>query len=73
MADIKILTYEQAFGELGETVEKLEAGGLTLEESLSLFERGQALAARCNEHLDEAKLKLERITPEGDIPLELGP
>ena len=73
MADIKILTYEQAFGELGKTVERLEAGGLTLEESLNLFERGQALAARCNEHLDEAKLKLERITPEGDIPLELGP
>ena len=71
MTNIENLTYEQAFGELEETVRKLEAGGLTLEESLLLLERGQAVARRCNEHLDKAKLRIEQITPEGDVPLEL--
>ncbi|RLC89460.1 MAG: exodeoxyribonuclease VII small subunit, partial [Chloroflexi bacterium] len=48
MSEIKNLTFEQAFAELEETVHKLEAGGLTLEESLALFERGQALATHCS-------------------------
>ena len=64
------LTFEQAFAELEETVQKLEAGGLTLEESLALFERGQALATRCNVQLDEAELKVRQLSPEGDIPFD---
>ena len=73
MADVENLTYEQAFGELEKTVQRLEAGGLTLEESLRLLERGQAMAKCCNEHLDKAKLRIEKITPEGDVSLELEP
>jgi len=65
------LSFEEAFAELEETVGKLEEGGLTLEESLTLFERGQALAARCNVQLDEADLKVRKLTPEGLLPLEL--
>ena len=73
MSEIENLTFEQAFAELEETVRKLEAGGLALEESLALFERGQALAARCGAQLDEAELKIKQLTPAGDVPLELEP
>jgi exodeoxyribonuclease VII small subunit len=64
------LSFEEAFAELEQTVQKLEEGGLTLEESLELFERGQALAARCSVQLDEAELKVQQLTPEGVMPLE---
>jgi exodeoxyribonuclease VII small subunit len=52
------LTYEQARAELGEVVQKLEAGGITLEESLVLWERGEALAAICQAWLDGARARL---------------
>ncbi len=70
MSEIENLTFEQAFDELEETVQKLEAGGLTLEESLALFERGQVLAARCNVRLDEAELQVHQLSPEGILPFE---
>lgn len=70
MSDIDDLTFEQAFAELEETVRKLEEGGLALEESLALFERGQALAAYCSAQLDQAELKLRQLTPEGIVPFE---
>lgn len=64
------LTFEQALAELEETVRKLEAGGLTLEESLALFERGQALAAHCGVQLDKAELKIKQLTPTGESPFD---
>jgi exodeoxyribonuclease VII small subunit len=70
MDKIEDLTFEQAFVELEEVVRKLEAGGLTLEESLDLFERGQALAAHCNVQLDQAELKVRQLAPEGIVPLD---
>jgi len=70
MNEIENLTFEQAFAELEETVRRLETGGLTLEESLTLFERGQALATRCNAQLDEAELKVRQLSPEGVVPFE---
>ncbi|MEE8392350.1 MAG: exodeoxyribonuclease VII small subunit [Anaerolineae bacterium] len=70
MSEIENLTFEQAFGELEETVQKLEAGGLTLEKSLALFERGQVLAARCNVQLDEAELQVRQLSPEGIVPFD---
>jgi len=72
MNKVEKLTFEQAFAELEETVCKLEAGGLALEESLALFERGQALAAHCNKQLDEAELKIKQITPEGEVDFDQG-
>ncbi|MDY6875162.1 MAG: exodeoxyribonuclease VII small subunit [Chloroflexota bacterium] len=72
MSKIKNLTFEQAFAELGETVRKLEAGGLALEESLALFEFGQALAVHCGAQLDQAELKIKQLTPEGDLPFDPG-
>jgi exodeoxyribonuclease VII small subunit len=58
------LNYEQAFEELEALVERLESGELALEESLALFERGQALAARCSELLEQAELKLRELVPD---------
>ncbi|MGY1824528.1 exodeoxyribonuclease VII small subunit [Geodermatophilus sp. SYSU D00079] len=51
-------TYEQAREELADVVRKLEAGGLTLEESLALWERGEALAELCQHWLDRARERL---------------
>ena len=53
------LSYEQARAELGEVVQKLEAGGITLEESLALWERGEALAEICQRWLDGARARLD--------------
>jgi len=52
------LGYEQARGELVDVVARLEAGGATLEESLALWERGEELAAICQQHLDGARARL---------------
>ena len=53
------LSYEQAREELVEVVRKLETGGTTLEESLSLWERGEELAAICQQWLDGARKRLD--------------
>ncbi len=58
-ADVQSLSYEQAREELLDVVRSLEAGGTTLEESLALWERGEALAARCQDWLDGARAKLD--------------
>jgi exodeoxyribonuclease VII small subunit len=71
MLDIADLTFEQSFQALEETVGKLEAGNLTLQESLKLFEYGQALAARCSTLLDEAELKIQVLGPDGEGPFDL--
>jgi exodeoxyribonuclease VII small subunit len=71
MDKIENLSFEQAFGELENTVQRLETGGLTLEQSLILFERGQALAAHCNTLLDGAELKVRQLSPEGTTSFEL--
>ena len=70
MNEIENLSFEQAFGELENTVQKLETGGLTLEQSLLLFERGQALATHCNTLLDGAELKVRQLSPEGTASFE---
>lgn len=57
--DLQTLSYEQAREELVDVVRTLEAGGSTLEQSLALWERGEALAARCQEWLDGARATLD--------------
>ena len=52
-------SYEAARDELVEVVRRLEAGGATLEESLALWERGEALAAVCQQWLDGAQARLD--------------
>jgi len=58
-ANVSDLSYEQARDELVAVVAELEKGTATLEESLTLWERGEALAARCEEWLIGAKQRLE--------------
>lgn len=67
--------YEQARDELTELVKRLEAGGLTLEQSLQLWERGEELAAICQEWLEGARARLatalarqEKRDPEPGAP-----
>ena len=57
--DIQAMSYEQARDELVAVVGKLEQGGITLEESIGLWERGEALAARCEEWLVGARERLD--------------
>ncbi|XVQ15991.1 exodeoxyribonuclease VII small subunit [Spirillospora sp. CA-255316] len=52
------MSYEQARDQLTEVVKRLETGGLTLEESLGLWERGEKLAAICEEWLEGARARL---------------
>ncbi|MFT4261768.1 MAG: exodeoxyribonuclease VII small subunit [Nocardioides sp.] len=52
-------SYEEARAELVETVQSLEAGGLTLEESLAAWQRAEALATVCRRFLDGARAKLD--------------
>jgi len=60
-------SYEEAREELIEVVRTLEAGGTTLEESLALWERGEALAKVCQQWLDGARKRLdEAIGPDAD-------
>ncbi|MCJ8503913.1 exodeoxyribonuclease VII small subunit [Kocuria flava] len=59
LTDIETMGYEQAREELVQVVSRLEAGGTSLEESLALWERGEALAARCEQWLDGARERLE--------------
>ena len=60
-------TFEEALIELQATVEKLESGDLTLEESLAIYERGQQLVAYCSQRLENASLKVEHLSTEGEI------
>lgn len=53
--------FEALYQRLDETVQKLENGGLTLEESVAMYEEGMKLAKRCQELLQEAELKVTRL------------
>jgi exodeoxyribonuclease VII small subunit len=64
------LGYEQARDELVEVVRVLEQGGLDLDASLALWERGEALAARCDEHLAGARTRVENALAKAAEPTE---
>jgi exodeoxyribonuclease VII small subunit len=60
MKPISELGYEEARDELIAVVQQLEQGGLDLDASLNLWERGEALAKRCEEHLAGARQRVEQ-------------
>ena len=64
------LTYEEALAELEEIVSALEGEQSQLDESIKLFERGQALAAHCGRLLEAAELKVKQVAGEELIPFE---
>jgi exodeoxyribonuclease VII small subunit len=70
MSEIEDLSFEEAFAELEELVQQLEAGDLTLDQAMALFERGTAmalfergtaLATQCNDRLDAAELRVQQL------------
>ena len=68
MTDREALSYEQARDELASVVKRLETGGLTLEQSLDLWERGEKLAAICAEWLDGARARLTAAMAARETP-----
>jgi exodeoxyribonuclease VII small subunit len=76
-ADVKKLTFEKALAELEQIVQKLERGDVALEESVTIYERGEALKRRCEELLRQAEARVEKITldaagkPAGTEPLDV--
>ncbi len=68
--NIEELTYEEALAELEEIVSALEGEQNQLEQAINLFERGQALAARCGVLLEAAELKVKQVAGDEVIPFE---
>ena len=68
--NVEELSYEEALAELEEIVSALESEQNQLEESIKLFERGQALAARCSMLLEAAELKVKQVVGDEVLPFE---
>lgn len=62
---VEELSYEEAFSQLEEIVASLESSQYNLDQSLSLYERGQALVKRCAQLLDQAELRVLQLTEDG--------
>ena len=67
---VEELSYEEALAELEGIVSALEDEQSQLEEAIKLFERGQALAARCGVLLEAAQLKVKQVAGDDVIPFE---
>jgi exodeoxyribonuclease VII small subunit len=63
------VTFESALLELQQVVEQLEDGSLDLERAVSLYDRGVLLAHGCDRLIDDAELRVTRLTPESASPL----
>ena len=63
------LSFEEAFRQLEETVQRLEEGDLTLEEAIALYEQGMRLAARCGNALEAAELQVKQVAVVSDQQL----
>ena len=77
-ADIQRMPFERAIEELETIVKRLEEGKVPLEESVAIYERGEALKRHCTELLRKAEARVEKITldaagrPAGTEPLDVG-
>lgn len=71
-SDVARLSFEEAFAELEEIVRRLEQGSVKLDEAITAYERGAALKRHCEEKLQEAQVRVEKITlgPSGTIATE---
>lgn len=65
-ADISALSFEQALKALEDVVRRLESGEAPLDESITLYERGDALRAHCQARLDAAQARIEAIVADRD-------
>ena len=66
LADISALSFEQALKALEDVVRRLESGEAPLDESITLYERGDALRAHCQARLDAAQARIEAIVADRD-------
>jgi exodeoxyribonuclease VII small subunit len=64
--EISGLSFEQALAALEDIVKQLERGDVPLDQSISLYERGEALRAACQQRLDAAQARIERIVTGGN-------
>jgi exodeoxyribonuclease VII small subunit len=64
--DIAQMSFEQALAALEQIVQALERGDVPLDQSISLYERGEALRAACQQRLDAAQARIERIVTAAD-------
>ncbi|MGB1287094.1 MAG: exodeoxyribonuclease VII small subunit [Aggregatilineales bacterium] len=65
MDDLQDMSFEQAYDALDEVIAKLESGEMTLEDSLTLYERGRELSAYCQGILENAQLRIQRLNDDG--------
>ena len=76
-SDVMRLPFERAIEELESIVKRLEEGKVPLEESVAIYERGEALKGRCEDLLQQAEARVEKITldsagkPKGTEPLDV--
>lgn len=76
-SDIQKMPFERAIEELEMIIKRLEEGKVPLEESVAIYERGEALKQRCEELLKAAEARVEKITldasgkPKGTAPLDV--
>lgn len=76
-ADVTTMTFERAIEELESIVKRLEDGRVPLEESVAIYERGEALKRHCEELLRQAEARVDKITtdatgtPVGTEPLDV--
>ena len=68
--NVEDLSYEEALAELDQIVSALESEQSQLEDAIRLFERGQALAARCGVLLEAAELKVKQVVGEDVVAFE---
>jgi exodeoxyribonuclease VII small subunit len=77
-SDVSALPFERAIEELESIVKRLEEGKVPLEESVTIYERGEALKRRCEEVLAHAEARVNKVVrdssgnPTGTAPLDVG-
>lgn len=67
MSNTNELSFEQAYTELQAVIEKLESGELSLDDSVTLYERGRHLSLRCQKLLDNAELRIQQVNQDGTL------
>ncbi|MDR1365469.1 MAG: exodeoxyribonuclease VII small subunit [Holosporales bacterium] len=75
MDEIKNLKFEEALKELELIVRKLEEGNTPLEQAIELYEKGAVLRKHCQQALDDAKLRIDKVVQDGEkidlVPIQL--
>lgn len=67
MPDIKDLSFEEAYQELDSVRTQLESGDLSLEQSVTMYEKGKLLSAHCQNLLDNAELRIKKLENDGSL------